>query len=63
MYIMPPRGHLDSTLNKSLPSVLPTLQPLELLTLSLYTALMPAAIFMKLGMYVMTHEAISRHTS
>jgi hypothetical protein len=56
-------AHLNGALHKSPTSVIPILWLLKLLRLNLNIALTPTPIFVKLGMYVMPHEAIPSRTS
>jgi hypothetical protein len=51
--------HLNGVIHKSHPSVIPTLQPLKFLKQTSNIGLTPLPILMKLGTYIMPHEAIS----
>jgi hypothetical protein len=49
----------NSVIQKSLPSLIPTVQPLIFLRQNLNIAWKPVPIFIKLGMHIMSHEATS----
>jgi hypothetical protein len=52
--------HHNGIIHKSLTSVIPILQPLKFLRKNLNIAWMLVPIFMRLGMYMMSHEAMSK---
>jgi hypothetical protein len=51
--------NFNGLIHKSLPSVIPVLQPIKFLRQNLNITWTPLAVFIELGTYIMPHEAIS----